>query len=453
MNFKISEVFRFAVIENLNYAIVIATLFVQGFYLEPSAIGAFYISTLPSFLLLALVSQSLNLTILRGECEATSPALSENIQLYTTYLFVLFLVLLINQYVTNSHLSIIVVSCILLHSFFEINSLIYEANLQLRGRYEMVPKIRAIASFLSLSTLLVLFFQGQGIIALYLFLLFGGGFKYFCHRLVSREVSGKVNLTLLLSHLRNHASYSFLNFSARNIDQYLFSFILGLGAVGVYNRSIQIIQIPIKVLNGLIAGLFLPKAIVNKVGSVVHELQSHVSVLIIISCGFAIFFQYFLGDMLKILWGSEWDQVSRSIIYLAPAIIIQAIIGYKTSLAVMGDLDSILFRVGLINLTTVFPVPVFAALYGFDEALFAYSFSYAVIGYPLYEILVSRLVLNQSYQRSLWNISEVSVPIILILVGIEHYPNLAFVGLSGWFILLLMPFYRLFGNIRNVIKS
>ena len=453
MKFQYSEAIRFALIDNLNYLVLVGVLFVQGFFLDPATIGAFYISTLPSFLLLALITQSVNLTVLRDVREAKSPSIGKNFALYVTYLFVLICILLFNTYLTNGHQSLIFGCCIILHSFFEVNSLIYEANLQRKGSYVWVPLFRLISSLLSVLALLIFLFQGLEIVALYLCLVLGALFKYICHRYISIEVGGAVNIGLLRSHLKNHTSYSLLNFTARNVDQYLFSFILGLGAVGVYGRSLQLTQIPIKILNGLIAGLLQPKSIVNKEYLARDTLRLHVSALIIISCGFALFFQYILGDILLALWGPKWGQVSESITYLAPAIIVQAVIGYKTSQAVIAGHDNVLVRVGLINLITVLPVPVFAILYGFDEALFAYSSSYAVIAFPMFEVFVSRRVFNESKSLVFWGICQVSVPIIIVLFGIISFPQLPFLALIGWLILLVFPCYRLFGENRNVVKS
>jgi O-antigen/teichoic acid export membrane protein len=439
-----SVTIRFGLIDNLNYLMVIISILIQGSYLEPAEVGAFYISTLPSFLLLALTAQSLSLTVLRDKDRVLKfPSIRENALLYVSYLSILVFLLISNSNISGITTNRIIIFCILLHSFYELNSLVCEANQQRRERYLRVPCVRVISSLTSLVCLWCFFEAGLGIISLYYWLAISGFIKYVAYRFINEEVDGKVDLKSLVLHFKNHSTYSFLNFSARNIDQYLFSFILGSAYVGIYSRSLQITQLPLKILNGLISGLFLPLGVVKNAGVNLNAFEKNQNWIVLIACGIAIFYKLVLVELLILIWGEKWAEVSTSINYMAPAIIIQSIIAYKSAHAVIGNQDYILPKVGLINLITILPVPIVAAMFGFKWAVMTYSFSYILLGYPIFEMWVGRHISKYSYSRASYQIAIISIPIAMTLADGIDFPGAIVIAISGWLLVTSVSIFNL----------
>ncbi len=442
---KNSVAIRFGLIDNLNYLTVIISILIQGRYLEPAEVGAFYISTLPSFLLLALTAQSLSLTVLRDKDAISKfPSVKLNSLLYATYLSVLVFLLISNSNLSGITTNHIIISCIMLHSFYELNSLVCEANQQRREYYLRVPCIRVITSLTSLVCLWCFFEAGLGVMSLYYWLAMSSFIKYVAYRFFNEEVDGQIDLKSLVSHFKNHSTYSFLNFSARNIDQYLFAFILGSTYVGIYSRSLQITQLPLKILNGLISGLFLPLGVVKKAGVNLDGIEKNQNWIVLIACGIAMFYKLVLVDLLILIWGEKWALVSTSINYMAPAIIIQSIIAYKTAQAVIGNLDYILPKVGLINLITILPVPIVAAMYGFKWAIMTYSLSYILLGYPIFEMWVGRHISKYSYSRASYQIAVISIPVAMTLADGTDFPGALVIAFSGWLLVTSISVFNLF---------
>lgn len=442
---KNSITIRFGLIDNLNYLTVIISILIQGIYLEPAEVGAFYISTLPSFLLLALTAQSLSLTVLRDKDVISKfPSAKLNSLWYTAYLFILVFLLISNSNISGIATNYIIIPCIMLHSFYELNSLVCEANQQRRGHYLRVPCVRVISSFTSLVCLWWFLEAGLGIMSLYYWLAISGFIKYVAYRFYNEEVNGQIDMKSLMLHFKNHSTYSFLNFSARNIDQYLFTFILGSTYVGIYSRSIQVTQLPLKVLNGLISGLFLPRGVVKNAGVNLEGIDKNQYWIVLIACGIAIFYKLVLVDVLVLIWGEKWAQLSTSLNYMAPAMIIQSIIAYKSAYAVIGNQDYILPKVGLINLITILPVPIAAAMYGFESAIMTYSLSYILLGYPFYEIWVGRHISGYSYSRVGYQIAIISIPIAMTLAGGTDFPGALIIAFSGWLLVISISIFNLF---------
>lgn len=436
--------FGFFIIDNLNFTVLIVAIFMQGRYLDPSLVGKFYISTVPSFLLLALISQSLSLTVLRDKGEMLKmPSFRQNLVFYLTFLLTLSVLLASSAIFTETSLNIIAFTCVVSHSFHELYSLVCEANQQRKRFYLRVPLIRLVTGLASLMFLWFFLESGLEIMALYYWLAITGLLKWAGYRFLNDEIEGKISLDLLVLNLKSHSIYSFLNFLSRNLDQYMFSLMLGPTYVGIYNRSLQITQLPLKIFNSLISGLFLPSALVNETELDLVNIKKNQNWIVLIACATTLMFKFFVVKVVILFWGAKWDMIAVSIDNLAPAIIIQAIIAYISAHAVVSNQDHFLPKVGTINLVAIFPVIVAAGMYGFVTATFTYSLSFIILAYPLFEFFVGRHILQQSLFETALRIASISIPIALTLADETIMRNSSLISSIGWISIISLSLFNI----------
>ncbi|MGG4679100.1 MULTISPECIES: oligosaccharide flippase family protein [Providencia] len=245
-----------------------------------------------------------------------------------------------------------------------------------------IAKIDCLVELISLSIIFVLYQLNFGVMALAVRPLSQSIFRFlFIWIASSKTTIGRPKFGSQLFHIKkiaSFASYQFafnlINYFSRNLDKILVGKYIGSPALGLYEKSYQLMQYPLMITTFAMTPAIQPTLtkIRNNVAKIVEEHNKLAKRLLLISLLISTFMYINANQIVLILFGLQWEKVTPLIEIFAFMIPIQAVMSTSGSFFQTMNSPKLLFISGfLASLTNI--TAIFIGIYYNDLSFIAYS--------------------------------------------------------------------------------
>lgn len=281
-----------------------------------------------------------------------------------------------------------------------------------------------------------------------------------------------------IKRIFSYSSYQFLfefvNYFSRNLDKLLIGRFLGVGPLGIYEKSYRLMQLPMQNVTSVLNTVLQPvlKDIKNDRKEISKKYLKIVKVVASISFPLGVILSLMSKEIIRLFYGSNWDSAIPVFSILALSLPFQMIQSTSGSMFMVCDATKIQFWVGIRNtFTTVigFSVSIFffKTIVSMAMAwtitlyinffitywiLFHFTFKEPVV--VLYRmllkpLLVAFLLYISYYIFDLFLTNDIE----LLLSFILKFLFLSFLSVVFSHILGLVDIFSMFNRITNIIKK
>ncbi|NRT33441.1 PST family polysaccharide transporter [Clostridium beijerinckii] len=158
-----------------------------------------------------------------------------------------------------------------------------------------------------------------------------------------------------LRKIRNYSSYQFLfnfiNYFTRNLDNILIGKYLGSSALGYYDKSYKIMLYPVQNLTNVITPVLHPvlSEYQDKVEVIYYTYMKVVKVLAYIGIFISVYCFYSATEIIRIMYGSNWDESIPIFRILSISIVIQMVLSSIGSIFQATGYVNKLFSTGIVS--------------------------------------------------------------------------------------------------------
>ncbi|MEY0429512.1 oligosaccharide flippase family protein [Providencia rettgeri] len=222
-----------------------------------------------------------------------------------------------------------------------------------------IAKVDCLVELISLSIVYLLYSFGVGLIALAIKPLSQALFKFIFIWLTSKKTSlGRPKFGKELYHIKkiaSFASYQFgfnlINYFSRNLDKILIGKYISTSALGVYEKSYQLMQYPLMLTTFAMTPAIQPilTKVRSDVGKVVNEHNILTSKLLTLSTLISVFIYLNANNIVFLLFGEQWRDVIPLIEIFSFMIPIQAVLSTSGSFYQVMNKPKLLFISGFLS--------------------------------------------------------------------------------------------------------
>ena len=190
------------------------------------------------------------------------------------------------------------------------------------------------------------------------------------------------------SYTANLSAFNFVNYFARNADNFLIGKFLGSSALGVYSLAYSIMLYPIQNISRVLLRILFPAFSHIKNDNTKLRKAYLKAIFFIALVSFPIMAGLIVtsGQIVEVFFGDKWANLSAILMILAPVGIIQSIGTTNGSLFMAKGSTPQLLKVGIAStlVTIIFFIP--GAMYGVKGVALSYLLSNLVMLYPVFKI-------------------------------------------------------------------
>ena len=190
------------------------------------------------------------------------------------------------------------------------------------------------------------------------------------------------------SYTANLSTFNFVNYFARNADNFLIGKFLNSSALGVYSLGYSIMLYPIQNISRVLLRILFPAFSQIKDDDEKFKRAYLKAIFFIALVSFPIMTGLIVtADLLvELFFGNKWANLSSILMILAPVGIIQSIGTTNGSIYMAKGNTSLLLRIGIIStvVTVLFFIP--GLMFGVEGVAFSYLLSNLVMLYPVFKI-------------------------------------------------------------------
>ncbi|EMK3755668.1 oligosaccharide flippase family protein [Providencia rettgeri] len=242
---------------------------------------------------------------------------------------------------------------------FNALSIVPLTSLNKDAAFLKIAKVDCLVELISLAIVYFLHYLGVGLIALAIKSLSQALFRFIFLWFISKKTSlGRPKLGKELYHIKKiagFASYQFgfnlINYFSRNLDKILIGKYISTSALGVYEKSYQLMQYPLMLTTFAMTPAIQP--ILTKarddIDKIVNEHNKLTSKLLILSILISVFIYFNASNIVLILFGKQWSQVIPLIEIFSFMIPIQAVMSTSGSFFQVMNKPKLLFISGLLS--------------------------------------------------------------------------------------------------------
>jgi O-antigen/teichoic acid export membrane protein len=182
----------------------------------------------------------------------------------------------------------------------------------------------------------------------------------------------------------NLTGFSFINYFARQSDQFLIGKFIGSGALGVYSLAYKIMLYPLQNISRVIVRVLFPAFSEVKHDNA-HFKNSYLKVITFIALvTFPVMTGLFVvaENFVDVVFGEEWHQMIVLLIILSPVGMMQSIVTTVGSIYMAKGTTGLMFKIGALNAVVTVVAFIIGIPFGVEGVAIAYAISNLIMLYP-----------------------------------------------------------------------
>lgn len=221
-------------------------------------------------------------------------------------------------------------------------------------------------------------------------------------------------------------AFEFVNFFSRNLDKLIVGKILTSEALGYYDKSYRLMQMPAGQLTGVINPVLQPvmSTLQNQKQEMAVKYNKIIKFIGSISIPLSIYLFFVGPELIRFFFGNNWDPAIRPFQILSISLASQMILSTSGSIWQSCNATNYLFGVGLMNTIVTITGFVFAAVVsGSIEAIaLAWSITAFINFFTTYTIMYKRVLKSSFFEM----LRGLSLPLLngILIFGIMSFLSL-----------------------------
>jgi PST family polysaccharide transporter len=260
----------------------------------------------------------------------------------------------------------------------------------------------------------------------------------------ARFVFGKIKA--LMSNLIAHNT---INYWSRNVDKLIIGKFFTQADLGLYNRAFRFVQLTFRLVIGIFNAVLFPslKKLQESGGDVNKEYNDIMGIITLINFPLVAILIAFPEELVLLLWGQNWLDVSFYLPYVGLLIIFQTLIATMTNVFVLYRKERVMTRITLFaSLTSVLSIGI-GALFSMQMLVTLYTAANILVVMPIYIYYG----FYRSFQFKIEPILWFWLPKIGLSTGLLYF--IVQENQLALYALLLLLFFHLVINQKDSIQS
>ena len=289
-------------------------------------------------------------------------------------------------------------------------------------------------------------------------------YYYFPLRYIFRL--NKEAITMVSSYSAFQFAFSFCNYFSRNLDKLIIGKFFSLTQLGYYDKSYHLMQLPLQNITFVVEPVLHP--ILSTLQDHKHELsEKNRKLAVIISyisfpVGLVLYFCG--GEIIKIIYGGQWDAAIPVFKILALSLPFQMILSTSGAIYQAAGKTNFLFYNGILNTIVTVCGFLMAAYYGRTIAAMAYAWDITlIVNFITSYYIIHKFALNETsfsfYKSLIPQVSNSGLTFLLTNVLINLAPMVNIYMAFIYKLLLVSILTFLFScifkqyNLKNIINQ
>lgn len=332
-------------------------------------------------------------------------------------------------------------------------------------KFYTIASVNILSEILSFIVVLALYNFDYGVVILFIRLLLFSIIRFFLLYILSKNTLlklAKLNFDFRhLSEVMRFSSFQFLfnivNYFSRNLDNILIGKYLSIEALGIYDKSYQLMRYPLQLITYSINPAIQPILSGEERELIISEHNKLIEKLLVMSVPIALFMGINSEKIVLLLFGEQWNKVGVLVSIMSFIIPIQMVLSTSGAFFQSLKKPQLLFYSGaiaaLINITFIITGVYLGSIVSVAICLcISYSLSFIVIYHVLFKYAFC--IPCSDFYRIIVKIICRYAPVIVLYSGIV---TLFFVStdilffdllISGILLLLLLTIFNL-----NMLKA
>jgi O-antigen/teichoic acid export membrane protein len=192
------------------------------------------------------------------------------------------------------------------------------------------------------------------------------------------------DINKILKYSLNLTGFGFINYFARQADQFLIGKMIGSNALGVYSLAYKIMLYPLHNLSAMFGRVLFPAF-----SEVKHDTVRFKSIYLkLIKYTAAITFPLMMGvlatadNFVNVVFGPQWSQMSSLLVILAPIGLIQAIVTTVGNIYLAKGTTNIMFKIGAVSAIVTVISFIIGIPFGINGVAAFYGVANLIVLYP-----------------------------------------------------------------------
>ncbi len=259
--------------------------------------------------------------------------------------------------------------------------------------------------------------------------------------------------------------FGIINYFGNNLHSILIGKVIGMNALGYYEKGNRLIALPVQNINGVLAPVLHPilSNYQNNNEFIFCTLQKMVNILIVISIPFSILFCVAAKDIVLILFGYQWMAAVPCVQILSFTIVLRMASVSLGAILQTLNRTSLLFKIGTINvLVAIMSLIVSSSISNTIESICIGVLVSSVISFLFTFYSLFHIAFNKSFIKNMSVFVKPTLLYILLLtvsftlmiyIDSNSYINLIWkAGVSCVFTLLYVHFFTEY-NLSHIFKK
>ena len=203
----------------------------------------------------------------------------------------------------------------------------------------------------------------------------------------------------IFTYSGNLTLFSMINYWARNLDKLLIGKFIGSAPLGFYNRAYQLMMLPLSMLTSVVSPV-LHSALAEKqndIPSMYRGYKKVVSLIAFISIPIMTFAVIMAPELIRIIWGHQWEQSIPVFAILGLNGIFQPILSTSGTVFLARNKAGWLFKCGMISTILLCSGIYFGLPYGIKGVAIGYTIASNLWVAPLMYIVFVKTLNGNFY--------------------------------------------------------
>ena len=223
--------------------------------------------------------------------------------------------------------------------------------------------------------------------------------NYYCYPLCPVLKVSRESVNTVASYSVFQFAFSFCNYFSRNLDKLIIGKFFSLTQLGYYDKSYHLMQLPLQNITFVIEPVLHP--ILSTLQDNKHELSEKNRKLAVIisyiSFPVGLILYFCGGELIKIIYGGQWDAAIPVFKILALSLPLQMILSTSGAIYQAASKTNLLFYNGIINTIVTVCGFLIAAYYGWTIEAMAYAWDITLtVNFFTSYYIIHKFALNEA---------------------------------------------------------
>jgi O-antigen/teichoic acid export membrane protein len=332
-------------------------------------------------------------------------------------------------------------------------------------KFYAIASVNLISEVISFIVVIALYNLDYGVVILFIRILLFSIIRFILLYLLSRNTyikRAKLNFNFRhLTEVMRFSSFQFLfnivNYFSRNLDNILIGKYLSIEALGIYDKSYQLMRYPLQLITYSLNPAIQPILSGEKKELIIKEHNKLIEKLLVMSIPIALFLGINSEQIVLLLFGDQWSKVNTLVSILSFIIPIQMVLSTSGAFFQSLKKPQLLFYSGaiaaFINIAFIITGVYLGSIITVAICLcISYSLSFIVIYHVLfkYAFCISCGDFYRIIAKTTWYYAPVILLYFAIMSQLSISTNIVFFDLliSGILLLILLAIFNL-----NLLKN